>query len=83
MSIPEACIEAASVDAVDVALVDRHEATARRVILALAENLPESAVEKALRRYYNIGEKDSLKVATCAKSHGGKFSASRARAKPS
>jgi hypothetical protein len=39
MSIPEACIEAASIRRVEKHGFD--EARARRVILALAENMPE------------------------------------------
>jgi len=51
MSIPEACIKAAkSRYSIDKGF-DTDESTARRVILALAENLPESAVEKAWLAY--------------------------------
>lgn len=46
MSIPEACIEAAHI------CQPTAEVRARRVILALAENPPESAVEKALEKYF-------------------------------
>jgi len=44
--IPEACIEA-----IDALRACEAEARARRVINALAENLPESAVEKARLAY--------------------------------
>ncbi|MFA7308088.1 MAG: hypothetical protein WC026_15605 [Hyphomicrobium sp.] len=69
MTIPPNVIEAASVDAVDVTFVDRHEATARRVILALAESLPESAVEKACAELYarnKFAEPDDMRAALVA-----------------
>jgi hypothetical protein len=57
MSIPEACIKAAST-ALDKENARLHpefphlgEARARRVILALAENLPESAIDDACKAY--------------------------------
>ena len=49
MSIPESVIEAASIRRVEKHGFD--EARARRVILALAEDMPESAVEKALAAF--------------------------------
>lgn len=54
MSIPESCIEAATVRAElnkNGWTNDTDEARARRVILALAESLPDSAVEKAWLAY--------------------------------
>lgn len=45
MSIPEACIEAAHI------CQPTAEVRARRVILALASDLPESAVEKAVEAW--------------------------------
>jgi hypothetical protein len=58
MSIPKACTEAAST-ALDKENARLHpefphlgEARARRVILALAGELPESAVEAAITQYF-------------------------------
>ena len=47
MSIPEACVEAVKRRGLD----DAFEARARRVITALADHLPDSAVEKAREAY--------------------------------
>jgi hypothetical protein len=48
MSIPESVIEAAEVVC---SIQDDTEPRARRVILALAENIPEHAVDKAWQTY--------------------------------
>ena len=50
MSIPEGVIEAASIRRVEKHGFDA--ARARRVILALAENLPESAVDAAAKKIF-------------------------------
>lgn len=50
MSIPEACIKAAKVFTCELDAYT--EPRARRVILALAKNLPESAVDAHLRAYW-------------------------------
>ena len=52
MSIPEACIEAAFFGVMNPReLLETRKERARRVINALAEHLPESAVEKAREAY--------------------------------
>jgi ribosomal 50S subunit-associated protein YjgA (DUF615 family) len=45
MSIPESVVRSVNAASVDSVSLSEAEATARRVILALAENLPESAVD--------------------------------------
>mgnify|MGYP006921436113 CR=1 FL=1 len=55
MTIPPNVVEAAITDADKSILVQPSPATrARRVILALAEDMPDSAVEKALTAFYKI-----------------------------
>jgi len=58
-NLPEACIEAASCQT-RTGVERGPEARASRVILALAENLPEHSIGKALSAFYANG------VETCS-----------------